>query len=93
MQTLGERYRDPVGKRLQQDRVVVVVRRLEAGDMLLDADTGRYGESADMAGARVPVRPGNGVDHFAAGVDTGQVRCRRQGRFPVYPGPFPGLSE
>jgi hypothetical protein len=44
---LGEGLRQPVGQRLEQDRPVVVVRRLEARDALVDAVPGRHGEGAD----------------------------------------------
>jgi len=38
MQALGERLREPVRERLQENRAVVVVRALEALDVRLDAD-------------------------------------------------------
>lgn len=50
MQTFGERLRQPVGERLQQDGVVVVVVRLEFGDLLLAAEPRGDGECADVVG-------------------------------------------
>ena len=38
VQVLGERFGEPVGQRLQHDRVVVVVLRLERRDARLDAE-------------------------------------------------------
>ncbi len=40
MQVLGERLGEPVGERLDHDRVVVVVLRLEAGGELVGAEAG-----------------------------------------------------
>ena len=48
MQPFGERLGEPVSQRFQHDRVVVVLRRREAREVLLDPETGRHGERADI---------------------------------------------
>ena len=47
MQPLGAGFGQAVGQRLEQDRVVVVVVGLEAGDVRFDADAGVHREGAD----------------------------------------------
>ena len=56
MQPLGERLGQPVGERLGQDRRVVVVRRLEAGDQLVEPVAGGDRERPDVV--RRPAREG-----------------------------------
>lgn len=46
----GERLRQPVGERLQQDRAVVVEGRLELRDLFTAAEPGGDGERADVVG-------------------------------------------
>ena len=53
VQTLGQRFGEPIRQRLEQDRVVVIVCRLEARDMRLDADAGGHRERADVVGTPV----------------------------------------
>ena len=48
MQRFGGSFGQAIRQRLQQDVVVVVVRRLEALEMRLDADAGRDRERADV---------------------------------------------
>ena len=48
VQRFGRSFREAIRQRLQQDVVVVVMRRFEALEMLLDADAGRDGERADV---------------------------------------------
>jgi len=46
----GERFGEAVGQRLENDRGVVVVVGLEAGQVFLDAEAGGDGEAADPVG-------------------------------------------
>ena len=48
MQRFGGRFREPIGERLQQDVVVVVMRCLEALEMRFDTDAGGDREGADV---------------------------------------------
>ena len=48
MQVLGERLGEPIGQRLDHDRVVVVVVGLELAHQLVGADAGGHGEHADV---------------------------------------------
>src|SRR5882672_5464828 len=50
VQPLGEGFRQPIRERLEQDRVVVIVRSLEARDMRLDAKPRGDRETADVVG-------------------------------------------
>ena len=57
VQVLGERLGQPVGQRLDHDRVVVVVLGLEPRDQLVAADAGGDGERAEII-VRGRCRPG-----------------------------------
>ena len=50
VQPFGAGFGEAVGERLQHDRVIVVVCRLELGELLLDAEAGGDGEGADPVG-------------------------------------------
>src|SRR3546814_16344540 len=53
MHAFGEGFRQPVGQRLQQNGAVVVMLRLELGELPLDADPRRHREAADIVGAEI----------------------------------------
>ena len=48
VQTLSERFRETIRKRLEHDARIVVVRALETLEMRLDADARRHGEGAHV---------------------------------------------
>src|SRR5437762_6592427 len=53
MQAFRKSFGEAIGKRAQQDRAVIVLRRFEALEVLLFADTGGDREAADVVGNAV----------------------------------------
>ena len=51
MQIFRKRFRQPVGQRFRQDRVVVVVLGLEVFGQFIRADPRRNGEPAEIIGS------------------------------------------
>ena len=48
VKVLGAGFRETISERLEHDARVVVMRALEAGDVLLDADSRRHGERPEV---------------------------------------------